>query len=203
MWLFSSFKCTCTSCFFRSFYFKFENEISHFGINTYRYSMPSEELDSKFMDPGFFPDGPSGVFNLSAVESFGKLFLIVNCKFICRCLFRFCMQEWNAGKINDNFLLLVSMCTYRVYEYCQYICIVTLRNREQSLFSDQSYSKSGVLIGATVYLLSVVTSSTKCLEGLCVCVCVCVCLCPVDDWWLCLLLAKVQVGLGQCQEIVG
>ena len=56
-----------------SFYFKFENESYHYGIKTYRYSMPSEELDRRYIDRGFFPDGPSGVFNLSAVEEFGEL----------------------------------------------------------------------------------------------------------------------------------
>lgn len=59
--------------FLRSFYFEYENETQLFGIDTYRYSMPSEELVNTSIDPGFFPNGPSGVFNLSAVEQFGEL----------------------------------------------------------------------------------------------------------------------------------
>ena len=51
---------------FRSVYLTFENALLH-GPTLYRYVLPAVELRNTSQDPGFFPNGPSGVLNLTAV----------------------------------------------------------------------------------------------------------------------------------------
>lgn len=38
-----------------------------YGIKLFRFGLPSDELKNSSQDPGFYPDGPSGVLNLTAV----------------------------------------------------------------------------------------------------------------------------------------
>ena len=42
------------------------------GLDCYRYVYPREELDNTTMDRGFYPNGPSGVINLTAITPFSK-----------------------------------------------------------------------------------------------------------------------------------
>lgn len=55
----------------RSAYFTYESDESVHGLNAYRFVFPKNELDNETLDPGFYPNGPSGVLNLSAIEPFG------------------------------------------------------------------------------------------------------------------------------------
>lgn len=61
------FLCTC-----RSFFFFYQNDSTVNGIAAFHYVIPAIEMKNGSMDPGFFPNGPSGVYNLSAVEQFGE-----------------------------------------------------------------------------------------------------------------------------------
>ena len=59
---------------YRSGYFIFKEDTELYGIKTLKFILPSEELDSSKQDPGFFPNAPSGVLNLSAVYPLSKSF---------------------------------------------------------------------------------------------------------------------------------
>ena len=54
--------CTC-----RSGYFTYKEDIKLYGVTAYRYVLPEDELISANQDPGFYPYGPNGVLNLTAV----------------------------------------------------------------------------------------------------------------------------------------
>ena len=58
---------------FRSGYFKYEKDVSQFGITLYRFVLPPEELQNSTQDPGFHPNGRSGVLNLTAVFPLSEL----------------------------------------------------------------------------------------------------------------------------------
>lgn len=55
----------------RSAYFTYQQDESVHGLNAYRFVFPKNELDNTTLDPGFHPNGPSGVLNLTAIEPFG------------------------------------------------------------------------------------------------------------------------------------
>ena len=38
-----------------------------YGVHLLRFGLPSDELKNTSQDPGFYPNGPSGVLNLTAV----------------------------------------------------------------------------------------------------------------------------------------
>ena len=56
----------------RSAYFSFSEEVNIEGITGFRYVFPPAEINNQTIDPGFFPNGPNGVMNLSATQSFSK-----------------------------------------------------------------------------------------------------------------------------------
>ena len=52
---------------YRSGYFSYQRDIALHGIKLYEFSLPADELVNTTQDPGFYPNGPSGVLNLTAV----------------------------------------------------------------------------------------------------------------------------------------
>ena len=54
-------------CLHRSGYFAYEKDESLYGIGLYRFNLPAVELLNTSQDPGFYPNGPSGVLNLTSV----------------------------------------------------------------------------------------------------------------------------------------
>lgn len=51
----------------RSGYFTYVRDVVIDGIVLYEFELPSEELLNTTQDPGFYPNGPSGVLNITAV----------------------------------------------------------------------------------------------------------------------------------------
>lgn len=52
---------------YRSGYFSYKEDVNLYGVTAYRYVLPEDELISANQDPGFYPNGPNGVLNLTAV----------------------------------------------------------------------------------------------------------------------------------------
>ena len=53
---------------YRSVYFSYQRDVTLHGIKLYEFSLPADELLNTTQDPGFYPNGPSGVLNLTAVS---------------------------------------------------------------------------------------------------------------------------------------
>ena len=51
----------------RSAYFSYQKDESLYDIGLYRFVFPAVELLNTSQDPGFYPNGPSGVLNLTSV----------------------------------------------------------------------------------------------------------------------------------------
>lgn len=66
---------------FRSAYITYTNDEYVNGLLSYRYVFAKQELNTSTMDPGFYPNGPSGLFNLSAVQPFSNYIINSNDKY--------------------------------------------------------------------------------------------------------------------------
>lgn len=55
----------CSTC--RSGYFSYQYDSDQYGVQLYNFGLPKEELKNTSQDAGFYPNGPSGVLNITCV----------------------------------------------------------------------------------------------------------------------------------------
>ena len=56
----------------RSAYFSYQNDEYIYDLLSYRFVFPDEALNTSNIDPGFYPNGPNGLYNISAIEPLSK-----------------------------------------------------------------------------------------------------------------------------------
>ncbi|XP_011405711.2 PREDICTED: lysosome membrane protein 2-like [Amphimedon queenslandica] len=65
-----------TDDFERSAYFSYESDEYIYDLLSYRFILPTEALNTSNIDPGYYPNGPNGLYNVSAIEPFNAPFFI-------------------------------------------------------------------------------------------------------------------------------